>query len=93
MDRAFAYLVPSDPYEPENGMWATLVRRNRIEVGDRIALSRTTTTPDEISVDPTDVEWEVVAVVTTENDGRPAPVRGHRGPPPIWAGRLVVRRV
>jgi hypothetical protein len=91
MEQAFAYLVPSDPDEPENGMWATLVRRERVHVGDRLALSRTTTTPEGISVDPTDVEWEVVAVEATENDGRPAAVRGHRGPTPIWAGRLVLR--
>jgi hypothetical protein len=92
---AYAYLVPLDPYFPEDGLHATLVRSTPVRVGDRIALSRAEAMPDGgRSVHGTDHDWEVIAIQATERDGRPAPIRGYRGSGiPIMHGLLVVRPV
>lgn len=92
---AYAYLVPLDPYFPEDGLHATLVRSTPVRVGDRIAMSCAEAMPDGGRYHHgTDHEWEVVAIQATKRDGRPAAVRGYQGRgEPIMHGLLVVRRV
>jgi hypothetical protein len=72
-------------------MWATLVQSQPLHVGDRVALSQTDIIGDEIVIHDSGVEWEIVAIEPTPNDGQPAAVRRKLGPTPIWSGRLVVR--
>jgi len=89
--QAFAYLVPANPHAPHAGMWSTLVRRDRVHVGDRIALSQTDVSSEGTTIHGSRTDWEVLAIEPTENDGRRAGVRGFRGPNPVWDGRLVGR--
>ena len=91
---SFAYLVPANPHAPNGGPWATLVRRDPVLVGDRVDGVQIDVSADGgVTIYSSGVEWEVLAIEPTEDDGQPAPVRGWRGPNPIWTGRLVVRAV
>jgi hypothetical protein len=87
----YAYEVPSNPHVPEAGVWATLVRNEPVRVGDRVALSQAEVVGDEIVIHDSGVEWEIVAIEPTANDGQPAVIRRKNAPTPIWSGRLIVR--
>lgn len=97
--RAYAYHVPLNPYDPHQGEWATLVRRERVRAGDRIDVSVHETLPNsggsspEVVVRASPHEWEVIAVEHADDDGRIGGVRGVRGPNPIWDGVLVLQQV
>jgi hypothetical protein len=97
--RAYAYHVPSNPYDPHEGEWATLIRSERVQVGDRIdvAVQKKVLSSDgsstEVVISGSQHEWEVAAIEAAEDDGRVATVRGWRGSAvPVWDGVLVLRR-
>ena len=98
--RAYAYHVPLDPYDPRDGQWATLVRIERVRVGDRIdvAVHETVSGSDgscpEVVVSGLSTSGKVTVIEAAEDDGRRAGVRGWRGAAvPIWDGTLVLRRI
>lgn len=76
--RAYAYRVPLNPFTGDMRPWSTLVRRSRVRAGDHLLLS--------------EAEWKVTAIEVTPDDGTPAAVRGWKGPAPLWAGALILRR-
>jgi hypothetical protein len=102
---AFAYLVPLNPYAPHRERWATLVREERLQVGDRISLGWTETTAGDPGEPLRRVSrmsphaWEVAAVETTGDEGKHAAIRGWPLPgnaprsSPVWDGRLVLEQV
>jgi hypothetical protein len=91
---AFAYRVPLNPYAPVAGECSTLVRRERIHVGDRLHLSWTETEGEQRTVQGSPDEWEVVAIEAAGDEGRKASlIRGKSGPDAVWDGTLVVRQV
>jgi len=93
-DLAFAYRVPANPYAPQPGDWATVVRQTRVRVGDVLELSmRETTAGGEIVSDGTNHRWEVIAVEAIDNLGERAVVHRKGAPKAIWDGALVVRPV
>ena len=88
----FAYRVPSNPDQPELG-YATLVRAERVRVGDRIEYAVSKREDGVLTVGAEDGVWEVVAVLSRDDDGRP--FHSHRigAAEAIRAGELVLRRV
>jgi hypothetical protein len=89
-----------DPYDPHDGEWATLIKSERVQVGDRIGVAVHKTVPSsdgsspEVVISGSRHEWEVAEIEAAEDDGRRAGVRGWRGAAvPIWDGVLVLRRV
>jgi hypothetical protein len=94
--RAYAYRVPSNPH---NGEWSTLLRRERVRIGDRVkipvreTLSASVQSCPERVVRDSQHQWEVIAVEAADDDGRVGAVRGFGGPHPVWDGVLVVQQV
>lgn len=89
---AFAYHVPSNPYDPADDSWATLVRSERLHVGDRLAdLSYAETVAGEVVVRGSLDEWEVVAIEVVGDEGHCATIRRKRAGDAFWDGRLVLR--
>lgn len=90
----FAYRVPLNPYEPRGDEWATLVRADRIRVGDRLDdLSWTEARGQLLTTRGSPDEWEVIAVEQTEDEGRVAAVHRKLSPDAVWDGTLVLRIV
>jgi hypothetical protein len=90
----FAYRVPMNPYAPRVGDWATLVRRDRVRVGDVLDERSWTESSGEVrTVGGSPDRWEVAAVELIGNEGTPAPVRRKLAPEAVWAGALVLRLV
>ncbi len=90
----FAYRIPLNPYEPSADEWATLVRPDRIRVGDRLDdLAWADASDEPLTTRGSPDEWEVVAVEPTQDDGRPAVVHRKLSPDAIWDGSLVLRLV
>jgi hypothetical protein len=90
----FAYRVPLNPYEPGGNEWATLVRLDRIRVGDRLNdLSFTERQGQNRTTRGSPDEWEVIAVKPTGDEGRPASLHRILAPEAIWDGALVLRLV
>jgi hypothetical protein len=90
----FTYHVPSNPSHPESAEWATLVRRDRIRVGDipdNLAVSEVSA--DVRTIDGSPDQWEVIAVEPTEDDGRRAVVKRKLAPDAVWDGKLVLHLV
>jgi hypothetical protein len=85
--------VPLNPYAPVAGEFSTLVRSERIRVGDRLGLSWTETEGELRTVRGSPDQWEVVGIETAGDEGRKASIkRGKSGPDAVWDGTLVVRK-
>jgi hypothetical protein len=94
MVQVFAYRVPRNPYEPRAGELATLIRSDRISVGDRLDdMSWIETVGDLQTLRGSSDEWEVIAVEPTGDEGRRAVVHRKLAPDAIWDGTLVLRLV
>ena len=92
--QVFAYRVPLNPYEPRADEWATLIRRDRIHVGDRLDdVSWTEASGRLRTVRGSSDQWEVIAVEPTGDEGRPAAVHRKFSPDAVWDGTLVLRLV
>jgi hypothetical protein len=90
----FAYHVPANPDHPESAEWATLVRRDRVRVGDRLSnLAVSEVSGDVRTIQGSTDQWEVIAVEPVEDDGRRAVVKRKLAPDAVWDGKLVLRRV
>jgi hypothetical protein len=91
---AFAYRVPLNPYAPVAGECSTLIRHERVRLGDRLHLSWTETTGELRTVRGSSDEWEVVAIESAGDEGREtATISRKNGPRAIWDGALVLRQV
>lgn len=91
--RDYAYRVPLNPYEPTAGEWGTLVRRERVSVGERLDVAVAERVEDETVVHGSLDTWEVVAIEVNGDEGHTAPVRGKGAPVAVWDGTLVLRQV
>jgi hypothetical protein len=90
----FAYHVPLNPYEPRADEWATLVRPDRVCVGDRLDdLAWTEASGQLVTTRGSPDEWEVIAVEPTGDEGRRAVVHRKLSPETVWDGTLVLRLV
>jgi hypothetical protein len=90
----FAYRVPRNVYAPRAGEWSTLVRPDRIRVGDVLDdLSWAEESGELVIVRGSLDEWEVIAIEPTGDEGRPAVLHRKLGPEAIWDGALVLRLV
>lgn len=90
----FAYRVPLNPYAPRADEWATLVRPDRVRVGDLLDDLSWTEESDELrTVSGSSDRWEVIAVEPTGDEGRPARVGRKLSAEAIWDGTLVLRLV
>lgn len=90
----FAYHVPLNPSDPDSGEWGTLVRKDRIQVGDRLNdLAVSEVIGEERVIHGSPDQWEVLAVEPAEDDGRRAVVKRKLAPDAVWDGKLVLRLV
>jgi hypothetical protein len=90
----FAYRVPLNPYVPRAGEWVTLVRPERVGVGDLLDdLSWTEESEGVQTVSGASGRWEVIAVEPTGEEGRPARVGRKLSAEASWDGTLVLRLV
>jgi len=88
----FAHRVPRNVYAPRAGEWSTLVRPDRIHVGDVLDdLSWAEESGELISVRGSPDKWEVIAIERTGDEGRRAVLHRKLAPDAIWDGALVLR--
>ena len=90
----FAYRIPQNPYAPCPDEWGTLVRDDRIGVGDLLDDLPWTEKSGELrTVRASTDRWEVIAIETTGDEGRRAVLHRKLAPVAIWDGALVLRLV
>lgn len=89
---AFAYHVPLNPYDPTDERPGTLIRVQRLRVGDRLTnLAYSETVAEEVIQQGSADVWEVVAIEPAGDEGQRATIRRKLGPDALWDGRLVLR--
>jgi hypothetical protein len=90
----FAYRVPLNVYAPRAGAWSTLVRPDRIRVGDILGdLSWAEESGELVTARGSPDKWEVIAIEPTGDEGRRAVLRRKLEPEAVWDGALVLRLV
>lgn len=92
--RNFAYRVPRNVYAPRAGGWSTLIRPDRLRVGDVLDdLSWAEESGELVTVRGSLDRWEVIAIEPTGDEGRRAVLHRKLAPDAIWDGTLVLRIV